>query len=124
MFLAKVRVFSYENDFGNHESVNQAGDIVEIRVVELVEQEHLVGRNGAKEKRQIYRNRDKLLEFMDGLLLEVRCFGICGTHQPPLRAILSRTIFPPRPASWTVRSRWTLRHSCTGLQLVSGSNSR
>src|SRR5215469_2254507 len=91
MFLAKVRVFSYENDFGNHESVNQAGDIVEIRVVELVEQEHLVGRNGAKEKRQIYRNRDKLLKLMDGLLLEVRCFGIFATHQPPLRAILSRS---------------------------------
>jgi ribosomal protein S24E len=69
MFLAKVRVFSYENDFGNHESVNQAGDIIEIRVVELVEQEHFVRRNGAKEKRQIYRNRDKLLKLMDGLLL-------------------------------------------------------
>ena len=47
IFLAKVRVFSYENDFGNHESVNQAGEIVEIRIAKIVQQEHSMRRNGS-----------------------------------------------------------------------------
>jgi hypothetical protein len=34
---------------GNHESVNQAGEIVEIRIAKIVQQEHAVRRNGAKE---------------------------------------------------------------------------
>ena len=68
-FLAKARVFSYENNFGNHEGIDQRSDIVEIRVMQVVQQEHLVRRKGAKEKPQIERDPDKLLKLMDGLLL-------------------------------------------------------
>jgi hypothetical protein len=80
-FLAKVRVFSYENDFGNHEGVDQRSDIVEIRVTQVVQQEHLVRRNGAKEEPQIEGDRDKLPKLMDGPLLQVRRFGIFVAHE-------------------------------------------
>jgi hypothetical protein len=76
MLLAKVRVFSYQNDFGNHESIDQRSRIVEIGDVKLVEQKHAVCRKGAKEKGQIQKVPGKLLKLVRSLLPKARSLGI------------------------------------------------
>jgi hypothetical protein len=51
VFLAKVRLFADEDDFGDYERVDQRSAINEIRNVKLVWQEQAVGRDGAKKER-------------------------------------------------------------------------
>jgi hypothetical protein len=50
LLLTKVRVFPDENNLRDHQRVDQRSPIGEIRDLELVEQQHAVGRDGAKEK--------------------------------------------------------------------------
>ena len=50
MFLPKVSVFTYENDFGDYEGIDEREAVSEIRDAKLPQQKHAVGCKGAKEK--------------------------------------------------------------------------
>lgn len=88
MLLAKVQVFSDENDFRNHQGIDQRSAIVEIRDVKLVQQEHSVCRNGAKEKGQKQENLRKLLKLVGDLPLQSGALGILAIHQFPFQTLL------------------------------------
>ena len=88
MLLAKVRVFSDEDNFGDHQSVDQGCAIIVIVNVELIQQEHAVGGKGAKEKGQIQKDSGELLKFVGGLLFGrglAKC-GRQGVHRASLLA--------------------------------------
>jgi hypothetical protein len=55
VFLAKVSVFSYENDFGDYEGVDKREAIRKIGDVKLLQQKHAVSRKGAKERAKYKR---------------------------------------------------------------------
>ena len=69
LLLAKVCVLSYENNFDDHQRVDQRSALGEIRDLELVEQQHSVGRDGAKEKGQIQKDYGEVFKFVGHLLL-------------------------------------------------------
>ena len=77
---AEPRIFTNENDFGDHGGIDQGGAIAEIRNVILLQQEPLVGDNSTEEKSQIQEDADKFLTFVNGLLLKIRVFRVFGSH--------------------------------------------
>jgi hypothetical protein len=83
MFLAKAYVFPDQNDFGDHEGVNQRSSIGEIRDLELVEQQQAIGRYGAEEKGEVYKDYGKFLKLVSSLLFEAGLTGIFITRALP-----------------------------------------
>jgi hypothetical protein len=71
VLLTKVRVFSYQNDFADYKGIDQPKAIIQIRIAEVVQQEYFVCLYGAKEKRQVQKDDNKLLKLMGGLLLRL-----------------------------------------------------
>ena len=82
--LANLRIFPKEDDLGNHQGVDYSETKVQILDMEILQQEHTVGLQRAKEKRQIQEYPGKLPKLMDGFVLQALPGRILAADRAPL----------------------------------------